>query len=55
MQAGEVLRRMVFNTLDKIKGGRLNTLKEVNKREIIEGVTDEYVKRRLNEIGRAHV
>lgn len=50
MQAGEVLRRMVFNTLDKIKGGRLNTLKEVNKREIIEGVTDEYVKRRLNAI-----
>ena len=39
MQTGEVLRRVVFNLLDAAKGGRLKKLKEVNKREIVEGVT----------------
>ena len=38
MQTGEVLRRVVFNLLDAAKGGRLKKLKEVNKREIVEGV-----------------
>ena len=37
MQTGEVLRREVFNLLDAAKGGRLKKLKEVNKREIVEG------------------
>lgn len=47
MQAGEVLRRTVFNMLDAVKGGKLKKLKQVNKREIVEGVTDAYVNRRL--------
>ena len=42
MQTGEVLRREVFNLLDAAKGGRLKKLKEVNKHEIVEGVTEEY-------------
>ena len=46
MQTGEVLRRVVFNTLDAAKGGKLKKLKEVNKREITEGVTEEYMERR---------
>ena len=32
MQIGEVLRRVVFNGLDAVKGGKLKKLKEVNKR-----------------------
>lgn len=47
MQAGEVLRRVAFNALDYMKGGKLNRIKKVNKREIVDGVTDEYVERRL--------
>lgn len=47
MQTGEVLRRVVFNGLDAVKGGKLKTLKEVNKREITEGVTPEYMERRI--------
>lgn len=43
MQTGEVLRRVVFNLLDAAKGGKLKKLKEVNKREIVEGVTPEYM------------
>ena len=46
MQTGEVLRRVVFNLLDAAKGGKLKKLKEVNKREIVEGVTPEYMERR---------
>ena len=42
MQIGEVLRRVVFNGLDAAKGGKLKKLKEVNKREIVEGVTEDY-------------
>ena len=41
MQTGEVLRREVFNLLDAAKGGRLKKLKEVNKHEIVEGVTED--------------
>ena len=48
MQTGEVLRRVTFNLLDAAKGGRLKKLKEVNKREIVEGVTEEYMDRRLH-------
>ena len=47
MQIGEVLRRVVFNGLDAVKGGKLKKLKEVNKREIVEGVTEEYVETRI--------
>ena len=43
MQTGEVLRREVFNLLDAAKGGRLKKLKEVNKHEIVEGVTEDYM------------
>ena len=47
MQTGEVLRREVFNLLDAAKGGRLKKLKEVNKHEIVEGVTEAYMERRV--------
>ncbi|MGI6005900.1 MAG: hypothetical protein ACOX8E_00235 [Ruminococcus sp.] len=47
MQAGEILRRTAFNLLDRLHGGRLNQLKEVNKREILEGITQEYEDRRI--------
>lgn len=50
METGEVLRRAAFIMLDKVKGGRLDTLKKVNKREIVEGVTDAYVGRRLDQL-----
>lgn len=50
MQAGEVLRRTAFEMLDKAKGGKLETLKKVNKREIAEGVTPEYTQRRIQAI-----
>ena len=48
MQAGEILRRTAFNTLDKLQGGKLEMIKKVNKREIMEGVTEEYVQRRID-------
>ena len=47
MQTGEVLRREVFNLLDAAKGDRLKKLKEVNKHEIVEGVTEDYMERRV--------
>lgn len=47
MQIGEILRRTAFNGLDAMKGGKLNRLKEVNKREITEGVTTAYMERRV--------
>lgn len=50
MQTGEVVRRTAFNLLDRIHGGRLNRLKEVNKREILEGISQEYEDRRLKVI-----
>lgn len=50
MQVGEVLRRTAFNGLDRVKGGKLATLKQVNKREIVEGVTEEYVERRMKNL-----
>ncbi|HAJ73694.1 MAG TPA: CoF synthetase [Lachnospiraceae bacterium] len=50
MQAGEIIRRSAFNTLDFVNGGKLNQLKEVNKREIVEGITSDYEQRRLNAI-----
>lgn len=48
MQAGEVLRRTAFYMLDKVQGGKLNKIKKVNKREIVDGVTDPYVERRVS-------
>ena len=42
MQAGEILRRTAFNLLDKLHGGKLEKIKKVNKREIVEGITEEY-------------
>ncbi|HIX59643.1 MAG TPA: phenylacetate--CoA ligase family protein [Candidatus Blautia gallistercoris] len=50
MQAGEVLRRVVFNGLDRMKGGKLARIREVNEGEILNGVTEEYRKRRLQGI-----
>lgn len=47
MQAGEILRRTAFQMLDKLHGGKLEKIKTVNKREIVEGVTQEYGKRRV--------
>ena len=39
-----------FNTLDKVQGGKLATIKKVNKREIMEGVTEEYIARRVEKL-----
>lgn len=50
MQAGEILRRQAFNTLDAMNGGRQTKLKETNKREITDGVTPAYAARRLEKI-----
>ncbi|MEE1031220.1 MAG: phenylacetate--CoA ligase family protein [Ruminococcus sp.] len=50
MQAGEIARRVAFNALDAAKGGKLKKLKEVNKREWVEGVTEEYIERRKQAI-----
>ena len=47
MQAGEILRRTAFQMLDKLHGRKLEKIKTVNKREIVEGVTQEYGKRRV--------
>ena len=47
MQAGEILRRTAFNILDKLHGGKLEKIKKVNKREIVEGITEEYAQRRV--------
>ena len=41
MQAGEILRRTAFNILDKLHGGKLEKIKKVNKREIVEGITED--------------
>ena len=45
MQAGEILRRAAFNGLDRLHGGKLAKIKAVNKREIVEGITEEYAQR----------
>lgn len=50
MQAGEVARRLAFDALDKVRGGKLATIKKVNKREIMEGVTEKYIARRLENL-----
>ena len=47
MQAGEILRRAAFNGLDRLHGGKLAKIKAVNKREIVEGITEEYAQRRV--------
>ena len=48
MQAGEILRRTAFVALDMVRGGKLDKIKKVNKREIVEGVTREYLDRRVD-------
>ena len=50
MQTGEVIRRIAFNTLDNLHGGRLQDLKETCKSEIVNGVTPEYAARRQDKI-----
>lgn len=50
IQTGEVLRRTAWTLLDNARGGRLQRILDVNKREIQEGVTEEYRKRRLQAI-----
>ncbi len=46
MQTGEVLRRVAFDALDAARGGKLKKLKEVNKRELTQGVTKAYIEKR---------
>ncbi len=46
-QFGEVVRRTAFDALDLMHGGVQKKLKEVNKREIVEGVSETFPKRRL--------
>ncbi len=46
-QAGEILRRAAWTALDDLHGKRQQTLKKVNKREILEGVTEQYRDRRI--------
>ena len=50
MQIGEIARRKAFELLDKAQGGRLGRLKEVTKSEIKNGVTEEYMRRRVRAI-----
>ncbi|MBP3913555.1 MAG: phenylacetate--CoA ligase family protein, partial [Lachnospiraceae bacterium] len=49
-QSGEILRRKAWQTLDLLHGGKQQKLKEVNKREILDGVTPAYINRRLGAI-----
>ena len=49
-QAGEVLRRVAFFGLDMMRGGKMKRLLEVNKSEIVRGITQEYQDRRLDQI-----
>ena len=49
-QAGEVLRRVAFFGLDMMHGGKMKRLLEVNKSEIVRGITQEYQDRRLDQI-----
>jgi phenylacetate-CoA ligase len=49
-QAGEVLRRTAFFGLDMMRGGKMKRLLDVNKSEIVRGVTQEYQDRRLDQI-----
>ena len=48
MSIGEVSRRAAFLALDKAKGGKMNSLIRRNMEEIIDGVTPEYMERRLH-------
>ncbi len=52
MQSGEVVRRTAWTLLDDLHGKRQQTLKKVNKQEILHGVTEEYRNRRLSAIMR---
>jgi phenylacetate-CoA ligase len=50
MQFGEAARRCAFVFLDDVKGKRQQKLKTVTKSEIVHGVTEDYMRRRLNAI-----
>ena len=47
---GEVARRCAFEFLDNLHGRKLQKLKEVTKSEIVHGVTEDYVRRRVSAI-----
>ncbi len=49
-QAGEVMRRVAFYGLDMMHGSKMRRLLEVNKSEIVNGVTKEYQDRRIDSI-----
>lgn len=50
IETGEVLRRCAWTLLDDLHGKRQQTLKKVNKSEILSGVTENYQNRRLEAI-----
>ena len=50
MRFGEVARRCAFIALDNLNGKKQQRLKEVTKSEIVHGVTDEYMHRRMQAI-----
>ncbi len=50
MNAGEILRRQGFLMLDRLQGNRQERLKEVTKAEIVSGVTEDYIRRRIGAI-----
>ena len=50
MQFGEVARRRAFQLLDNMHGGKQQKLKEVTKFELVNGVTEEYRRRRMGAI-----
>ena len=50
MQFGEVARRSAFRLLDNMHGGKQQKLKEVTKSELVNGVTEEYRRRRMGAI-----
>ena len=47
MMFGEVARRCAFDFLDNMHGRKLQRLKEVTKAEIVHGVTEDYIHRRV--------
>ncbi|MEE0956360.1 MAG: phenylacetate--CoA ligase family protein [Eubacterium sp.] len=50
IQPGELVRRTAFNALDSMHGKTLQKLIEVNRYEIVNGVTPAYIGRRLDHI-----
>ena len=50
MNAGETARRVAFNALDKVKGGKLARIKKKNKYCIEHGVTQRYLDFRIGSL-----